>query len=159
MRALIGALAGDETAWMPAYRKLLYFDPRLALSAREALAAAPNEEQRLRLVAAMMDVDPPATLPEGVSFELREIGGRDVLIDSRGGTHTFALTLSELEQPDGRSMSKQEWRRAIRAIVLLGNIGTPEAMAIVGAMATGNEEASPTQVAKEELAMRGGRGR
>jgi hypothetical protein len=47
--------------------------------------------------------------------------------------------------------SKRKWTRAVRAIVLLGHIGTPNAVAILKIMATGHPEAQPTRAAKEEL--------
>jgi hypothetical protein len=46
---------------------------------------------------------------------------------------------------------KQTWTRAERAIVLLQHMGTPDAVAILKDMATGNADAMPTKVAKAAL--------
>ena len=51
----------------------------------------------------------------------------------------------------GWEIPKRKWIRAVRAIVLLEHIGTPDAVAIVKEMATGHPEAQPTRVAKESL--------
>jgi hypothetical protein len=43
------------------------------------------------------------------------------------------------------------WVRAIRAIALLEQVGTPGAVAILKDMATGHPDASPTKAAKVAL--------
>jgi hypothetical protein len=47
--------------------------------------------------------------------------------------------------------TKKKWTRAVRAIVLLEHIGTPDATAIIKDMATGHPDAYPSKVAKEAL--------
>ena len=44
--------------------------------------------------------------------------------------------------------TKKKWTRAVRAIVLLEHIGTPDAVAILKDMATGHPDAYPTKVAR-----------
>jgi hypothetical protein len=46
---------------------------------------------------------------------------------------------------------EKKWTRAVRAIVLLEHIGTPDATAILKDMATGHPDAYPSKVAKEAL--------
>ena len=46
---------------------------------------------------------------------------------------------------------RKKWTRAVRAIVLLEHIGTPDAVSIIKAMATGHPEAEPTRVALETM--------
>jgi hypothetical protein len=47
---------------------------------------------------------------------------------------------------------KRKWNQAVRAIVLLEHIGTPDALAILRDMASGHPEAQPTRTAVEALA-------
>ena len=47
--------------------------------------------------------------------------------------------------------TKKKWTRAVRAIVLLEHIGSPDAEAILKEMATGHPDAHPTKVAREAL--------
>lgn len=49
---------------------------------------------------------------------------------------------------------KDKWTRAVRAILLLDQIGSADALAIIREMATGHAEAEPTRVAKDVLAAR-----
>ena len=47
---------------------------------------------------------------------------------------------------------KKKWTRAVRAIVLLEHIGTPDAVAVLKELATGHADAQPTKAAKEAVA-------
>ena len=47
--------------------------------------------------------------------------------------------------------AKKKWTRAVRAIVLLEFIGTPEAVTVLKEMATGHPEAQPIRTAKAAL--------
>ena len=47
---------------------------------------------------------------------------------------------------------KQKWTRAVRAILLLEHVGTPEARALLKSMASGHVDACPTRSAKDALA-------
>src|SRR5205807_1256969 len=48
------------------------------------------------------------------------------------------------------------WTRAVRAVVLLEHVGTPDAVAILKALATGHPDAQPTKEARAALARLGG---
>jgi hypothetical protein len=51
----------------------------------------------------------------------------------------------------GFSNMKKKWTQAVRAIILLEHIGTPDAIAILREIATGHPDAQPTKLAAEAL--------
>jgi hypothetical protein len=53
--------------------------------------------------------------------------------------------------------TKKKWTRSVRAIALLEDIGSTEAIAILKDMAGGHAEAQPTREAKEALKRIGGK--
>jgi hypothetical protein len=60
--------------------------------------------------------------------------------------------VERINSGDPRRDTKKKWTRAVRAIVLLEHIRTPEAVAILKTMASGHPDAYPTKVAREALA-------
>jgi hypothetical protein len=158
----------SEEEWRAAYQKLNYFDPRLAMGLEEILAldAAKEFPARNRLVDILSgrSIDAPysATSQRYQSIVLHQFKDDDQdffnFVGSEkpgeGGTSWWAEPKVEALNV-GFSNPKIEWTRMIRAITLLESFDTPEAYAIVEAVASGHPDAQPTRVAQSILAARG----
>ncbi len=59
----------------------------------------------------------------------------------------------------GWGNTRTKWTRCVRALMLLEHVGTPEAVAVLRAMAQGHPDAQPTRVAKEALQRIAGKSR
>ncbi len=139
----------DEKVWKPAFDKMQYFDPRLALDIGALLDAATEQPARNRLIEILSD-DTPDQL-KGQSVNLRRNGQYWLFYvqNPNGGSHSWYVEpkVEKLDTEDGRSRKKL-WQRADRAVILLQHIGTPAAIAILKDMAGGNPDAQPTKIAK-----------
>jgi hypothetical protein len=139
----------DEAVWKPAFEKLEYFDPRLAIHIGTLMSNVTEPVSRYRLVALLMDREPDAF--EGKTIQLRPVGGEEYnfVIDNAS---MWAEAKVERLTSGTWENGKRKWARAVRAIVLLEHFGTPDAIAILKDMASGNADAQPTKVAQEALA-------
>jgi hypothetical protein len=139
----------DELVWEPAFERLGYFDPRLVMGVAELWKGANPGVQRERLAAVLMDVK--AERFRGKAFDLVSDGpgakSFNVSNMARGSYGQVVDPVSMVSQ----YRVKAQWQRAVRAELVLGEIGTAEAVEVLKRMATGNAEAEPTRVAKEEL--------
>jgi hypothetical protein len=139
--------SGNEKAVRAAFDEFSYFDPRLALGAEELDDALSDRPVSPRLGAILCDLPLDAfwgggwhwNSPDNKVVRFRRLGqteNHDVAIEVAGiGTH-------------GRKLS---WVRAVRAVALLEQIGTPGAVAILKDVATGHPDATPTKAAKVAL--------
>jgi RNA polymerase sigma factor (sigma-70 family) len=155
VRALIGKLGSDEeSVWRPAFERLEYFDPRLAIGLTALMDEVQEDPTRRRLVAVLSDRK-VEQVEEGAPIVVRKVGkdGYNFVAHlATGGTMAWWAEDQVARLTDEWEITKKKWTQADRAIVLLGAIGTPDAMAIVRGMATGNADAEPTKLAKETLA-------
>jgi hypothetical protein len=137
--------SADEEVWKPADEKLRYFDPRLAIELPVLMTDATNPLARSRLTEILAD------RPIG-SFEGKEIkystfrDGQNFVIGN--GSIWAEKDVAKLCGPWN---DKAPWTRAIRAIVLLEHINTPEAVAILKDMSAGHPDAQPTKQANTAL--------
>lgn len=150
LNKLVEALGSDrQEVWKPAFAKLEYFDPRLAVGLEPLLRNIEDGPQRTRLVEVLCDARAGAFTGRN-KIALQHLG-KDYY-NFAGGTGSWpAESLVSRLNASNSGAAKRQWLRATRAIVLLAHIGTPEAMGMVKEMATGHPEAQPTGVAKEEL--------
>jgi hypothetical protein len=144
---LVAQLGGDDKEARAAFDELTYFDPRLALKDKELREALLDRPASRRLAAVLCDLPMDALSggkwhwysPDNEVYRFNhgeEIQNRDVAIEVAGiGTQ-------------GR---KASWVRAVRAIAILEQIGTPGAVAILQYMATGHPDAAPTKAATVAL--------
>lgn len=147
VRILIDWLGSDdETTWKGAFDQLEYFDPRLAIGLETLMDEVRQAPARQRLVAILSE-RPPATL-EGKDVNLRKFAGGMNFFDGRGSWWAEP----SVARLSGQLNPKKKWVRAVRALALLEHIGTPEAVAILKAMASGHPDAQPTKVAVDVLA-------
>jgi len=149
-QALADLASDDETVWKPAFEKLEYFDPRLAKDLEALMGDVTDQPARNRLIEILCDY--PAASMKHKDVHLRVFPKGD-------GANFFAdnsswwaeMHVANLDK-NGRGTSKKKWTRAVRAIVLLEHLATPDAIAILKEMAKGHADATPTKVAEDALA-------
>jgi hypothetical protein len=159
VKALLLKLGSEnEALWKPAFEELDYFDPRLAIDLQTLMDRYTEIPVRRRLVEILSGY-PPDALKEREDFQIRQVGTGFTFsaTTARGGRGSWwAEHRVELINSGGpRGDLKKKWTRAVRAIVLLEHIHTPDAVAILKDMAGGHPEAYPTKVAQEALAALG----
>jgi hypothetical protein len=146
---LLSALGSDdEKVWKPAFDKLEYFDPRLNVDLATLIQNADDQPGRNRLIEVLCNYSPGYL--KGKTVQLRGVGDGynfyTANLAGQGGSSWWAENkISRLTR------QKKQWVRASRAIVLLQHIGSPDAIALLKDMATGNPQAEPTIVAKVAL--------
>jgi hypothetical protein len=144
VQALVGNLGSDdESVWKPAFEKLQYFDPRLAIDLPTLMNATNDQTTRTRLVEILCDV--PADTYAGKSIQLRRLGKSE---ESYNFVHNESSWWAEAKIA---RLQKRAWNRAMRAIVLLEHWGTPESIALIKDLASGHPDAAVTKAAKEAL--------
>jgi hypothetical protein len=148
---LIGDLGSDDEAvWKPAFEKLDYYDPRLAIDLQTLMDNTTEPVSRHRLVEILSGR--PANSLEGKTLKLNKFGGPDDynFADDRGSWWA-EHRVDRLKTGNGWGNPKYKWVRACRAIILLEHIASPEAVAILRDMSTGHPDAEPTKAAQEAL--------
>jgi hypothetical protein len=126
--------------WKPAYEKLNYFDPRLAINLATLMADVSNPKSRPRLVEILSGRPQDSLAGKDVKYREFE-GGQNFVVDD--GSFWAEKDVSRI----GIIEPKPHWARITRAVVLLEHIGSPEAIVILKDMATGNPNAVPTNIA------------
>lgn len=148
--ALLGS--DDEKVWLAAYERLTYQDPRLAIGLETLMGEVTDEPARSRLAAVLSDDEPEEAAQLG-DVRLQHVGTNYDFFKTTadGGTRSWLAEDKLSRLTNDRRITKKQWVRADRAIAILAQMGTPEALALVKEMATGNAEADPTKVAKAVL--------
>jgi hypothetical protein len=139
--------SSNEAVWKKAFEDLEYYDPRLAMDLQALMDKVADTPVRQRLVEVLSCRDPGS------------LQGQKITLRNWGNFFTFGSdrVMWRVEHKVARINTvawitpKRKWTRAVRAIVLLEHIGTPEALVILKDMATGHPDAQPTKVAKEAL--------
>ncbi|HEX3356155.1 MAG TPA: hypothetical protein VHS31_04150 [Tepidisphaeraceae bacterium] len=145
---LIGDLGSDDDAvWKPAFEKLEYLDPRLAIDLQTLMTDTNDPVARDRMIEVLGDREPDSLRGRGV--KLRSAGNGEFNFFDGNASWWAEAKVANL----GTSawLAKRKWTRAIRGIVLLEHIGTPDAIAILKDMAGGNSDAGPTKAAQQAL--------
>jgi hypothetical protein len=140
--------SADEHLWKTAFEELDYFDPRLAIELPEMMERVTQSPARQRLVEVLSRRD--AGSLQGKEIELKPVGEGFNFYTPGEGSWWAEPKVARINAARWGN-SKPKWTRAERAIVVLEHIGTPEAISILKAMATGHPDAKPTLVAKEAL--------
>jgi hypothetical protein len=148
LNALLTDLGSDDEAfWRPAFEKLRYLDPRLAVDLPTLMKEPAASLGQTRLVEVLCDYTPDYLA--GKTVRLRKSKGDDYYNFVSAGTSWWAEHKVSLLNVGGTTKAK--WTRAARAIALLEHFGTPEAVAILKDMAGGHADAQPTKLAQEAL--------
>ncbi len=146
-KTLLKALGSDEKmVFESAFKELEYFDPRLAIDLATLMSEVTDSPARERMVEVLSDRGMGAYT--GKNIELSEV--ENVFTDERDFNFRIGGAASWAEHKISR-LRKRNWTRAVRALVLLQHIGSPEAIKVLAEMATGHPDAQPTQVAKEAI--------
>jgi len=138
--------SAKKEIWQAAFEELDYLDPRLAIELETLMNKVTDGPARQRLVE-LLSGWPTGSLT-GKHITLRLVEGRGYNFSAEGcwwAEHKVSRLNTR------HSNRKKKWTRAVRAIVLLKHIGTPDAIAILKCMATGHPDAQPTKVAREAL--------
>jgi hypothetical protein len=153
VKALILKLGNaNEKVWKPAFEELEYFDPRLAIDLQTLMDRYKEPPTRQRMVEVLSGR--PAGQLNGKEIELWNVArgdGFNFFAKPNFGSWWAEHRVERINSGDPRRDTKKKWTRAVRAIVLLEHIATPDAAAILRDMATGHPDAYPTKVAKEAL--------
>ena len=140
---------GNDSVWKPAFEELEYFDPRLAIDLQTLMDRYTESPTRQRMVEILSGRE--AGSLKGKNVQLRKFGGPDDFNFFAENGSWWAENRVERISSDFWRNTKKKWTRAVRAIVFLEHVGTPDATAILKDMATGHPDAYPTKVAKEAL--------
>jgi hypothetical protein len=141
---------GNDEVWKPAFEELEYFDPRLAIDLQTLMDRYKETPTRQRMVEILSGREVGSL--KGKDIQLRKFGGPDdfnFFAVNEGSW--WAENRVERLNSTYWATTRKKWTRAVRAIVLLEHIGTPDAVAILKEMATGHPDAYPTKVAREAL--------
>ena len=148
LRAHLVRLADEkEEVWKPSWDYLDYFDPRLAIDLPALMEEVVDERARSRVVELMSNRTMGSLAEKHVN--LRPTGGDGYNFFDGRGSWWAEVKVERINGPYNNIKTK--WTRAVRALVLLEHIGTPEAVAVLKDMAGGHPEAQPSRVAKEAL--------
>jgi hypothetical protein len=151
LKKLIADLGSDDEAvWKAALEKLEYFDPRLTIDLPTLMNTINDQPSRNRMI----------EMFSGRSVD--SLAGKNVTLQPTGhDDYQFQIRTAQSVQcwPAEAKVSelnvgwttKKSWTRAVRAIVVLERIATPDAVAVLRDMATGNPDAMPTKTAQEAL--------
>lgn len=137
----------DEKTWKLAWDELDYLDPRLAIDLVTLMTDITENPARTRMVE--LCSQRKADSLAGQKITINNIGVEGYNFRSNGGSW-WAEHLVERIGVSSWSI-KPSWRRAARAIAILEEIGTPEALKLLELMAEGHADAGPTKAAKESL--------
>ena len=149
VRSLIRDLESDEeNVWRPAFEKLEYFDPRLAIDLPTLMKENVKPRSRNRLIEILCGMTPGAFQRRTISLRGTEDGYN--FYDNKASW--WAEHRIERLGTSPWENHKSQWTRACRAMIVLEHIASPEAVAILRDMSTGHDDAQPTKVAREALA-------
>ena len=146
-RSLLKELGSkDEKVWKAAWEKLDYLDPRLAIDLKTLMDEVTEVPARTRMVE--LCSQRPADSLAGKDVILRPAGDGFNFFDGRGSWWAE----HRVERIGAHSWDrKMAWTRAARAVAILEQINTPEAVKVLKQLAEGNPDAQPTKAAKDSL--------
>jgi hypothetical protein len=138
----------DEGVWKPAFEKLEYLDPRLAIGLETLMDTVLEPLARTRLTEILSDR--PAESLRGKGITLRKVGAEGHnFFDGHGSW--WAEQHVEKINSRGWGNTKKKWTRGVRGVVLLELIGNTDAVALLKTMAQGHADAEVTKVAQEAM--------
>ena len=145
-RLLLGLGSENEKVWKTAWEKLDYLDPRLAIDLKTLM----DEVIDLRVRTRMVEICSQRKVDSLI--------GKDVILRSAGDGYNFFdgrgswWAEDRVERIGAKSWDrKTAWTRAARAVAILEQIGTAEAISVLKQLGEGHPEAFPTKAAKDSL--------
>jgi hypothetical protein len=146
--------SAQEAVWKKAFAELEYFDPRLAIGLEDLMADVSTAPARQRLVEVLSGLK--SGVLDGKQVRLNRLDGAEGFNFVAEGSWWAEHRVRRLNSTSWNN-PKKKWTRAIRAIALLEDIGSAEAIALLKGLATGHADAQPTRQAKQALARFGGK--
>ncbi len=143
----------NEAVWKPAFEELEYFDPRLAIDLETLMNRYKENPARHRLVELLSGQDADS-MKDYQDLEIRAV---DSGFNFTGKMEKGVLSWWAERRVDRIGLNgwgvdpKKKWTRAVRAIVLLEHLHTPDAVTILKSMAGGHPDAYPTKEAQQAL--------
>jgi hypothetical protein len=135
----------DEKVWKAAWDEFQYQDPRLVIDLVTLMDEIKEKPARTRMVDIFSD------------SKADSHAGQDIKIFAVNDGYNFRSDNTswwaehKIERICGEQWGKRSWMVAVRAVVLLEEFNTPEAVIVLEQMAEGHPEAHPTKTAKEAL--------
>lgn len=140
--------SSDEAVWREAWEKLDYLDPRLAIDLNTLMNEVTDVPARTRMVE--LCSQHKADSLKGKNVTIRPVGNDFNFFAANVGSWWAEHRVDRIGAYAGER--KNAWRRAIRAVAVLEQINTAEAVKVLEQLAEGHPDAQPTKVAKESLA-------
>jgi len=150
-----------------AFDELSYFDPRLVLTVDSVLKELPAGRHRQRVAALLLGGDLDSYVDCKVEYHSsadmaarnggKKFPGNFMVEDSNPqrvgaiGVRNYSTAVAETPAELSEWQRHKNWRRVTRAVMILEHLGTPEAMKVLEAMATGHPDAGPTLAAKDAM--------
>jgi len=144
----------DPKVWKPAFEKLLYFRPRIALDWQEQVNAVTTAQGRTALfklwqthtvaAPAILDADPGDTLGIVERGDHRQLKLKSP--DPKGRGESVTIELKPMDE-----MFSFHWQRVRLAIIALERMRSDEAKAVLKQLADGHPDILPTKEAKAAL--------
>lgn len=134
----------DEKVWKAAWEKLDYFDPRLAIDLETLMQEVTEVPARTRMVELCSQRQADSLAGQNVS--IRPVGDDGFNFFSRG-----SWWAEHKVERIGTWQKKNAWTRAVRAVAVLEQINTPEAVNVLNQLGKGHPDALPTKAAQESL--------
>lgn len=140
--------SNDVKVWRSAWDKLDYFDPRLAIDLKTMMDEVTDVPARTRMVE--LCSQRKADSLAGKNVIIRPAGDNEFnFFAANYGSWWAEHRVERIGAYAGER--KNAWRRAIRAVAILEQIHTAEAVKVLEQLAEGHPDAQPTKVAKESL--------
>ncbi len=150
VKALLFKLGSDNgQVWKPAFEELEYFDPRLAIEITDLMDRVTEAPARQRMVEVLSGR--VAGSLKDQKIELHAARNNDYYYFVCGPGSWMAEHKVAHLNADRWATYKKKWVRAVRAILVLEQIGTPDAFAVIKDMTTGHPDAQPTRAAQQAL--------
>jgi predicted DNA-binding protein (UPF0251 family) len=153
-------LSSDKPeVWKPVYEKMTVIDPLLAFDVRELFDLVPDDVGRSRLLGVWWNVKPddveihsglsisPIQRPDPATAAKERRVALEYTKKVPAGFSTTHLTVWD----DPAKVSSVHWIATERAVAILEQIGTADAVAVLTSLATGHDEVLPTIEAKAAL--------
>ena len=137
--------SNDEQVWKAAWDKLDYLDPRLAIDLKTLMDEVKDVPARTRMVE--LCSQRKADSLAGKNVIIRPVGDDGFNFFDGRGSWWAEHRVERIGAYDWER--KNAWRRAIRAVAILEQINTVEAVKTLKQLAEGHPDAQPTKAAKE----------
>ncbi len=137
----------DEKVWKAAWDKFDYLDPRLAIDLETLMDEVTEVPARTRMVE--LCSQRKADSLAGKNVIIRPVGNDGFNFFDGRRSWWAEHRVDRIGTYAGER--KNSWRQAIRAVAILEQINTAEAVEVLKQLAEGHPDAQPTKAAKESL--------